>query len=78
MKRWGKLGAVPEPPGLVLLGLLGVAQLLGVPLWMAAFVLFALLAPTPASRRLLTAAIGIELVIGVCALIHWFVPASPL
>jgi multisubunit Na+/H+ antiporter MnhF subunit len=63
---------------LMLLSLLGLAQLLGVPLWTAAFVLFAFLAPTRPVRRLLIAAIGLELVIGVCALIHWFVPSPPL
>src|SRR5262249_35432298 len=54
-----------------LLGLFGLAQLLGVRLWTAAFVLFAFLAPTPRARQLLVAAVGFELVIGVCAAIHW-------
>jgi hypothetical protein len=55
-----------------LFDLFGVAQLLGVPLWGAAFALFALLAPTPESRRKLLAAVGLEAVIAVCALAHWF------
>jgi len=63
---------------LVLMELLGLAQLLGVPLFSMAFVLFALLAPTPDARRKLIFAVAIELVIGVCALAHWFVPSSPL
>jgi hypothetical protein len=62
----------------MLLDLLGLAQLLGVPLWLAAFALFAALAPTRQARRTLIAAVGIELLIGVCALAHWFLPGSPI
>jgi hypothetical protein len=65
-------------PALLLFSLLGLAQLLGMPLWTAAFALFAFLAPTRSARRLLIAAISLELVIGVCAAIHWFVPRPPL
>ena len=65
-------------PLIAVFSLLGLAQLLGVPLWTAAFMLFAFLAPTRPARRLLAAAIGIELLIGVCAAIHWFVPRPPL
>jgi len=63
---------------LLLLSLLGLAQLLGVPLWSAAFALFAWLAPTREARRKLIIAVGIELVIAVCAAVHWFVPNSPI
>ena len=62
----------------LVLGLLWLTQLLGVPLWVLAFGVFALLAPTPVSRRLMWTALAIELVIGVCAIVHWFVPRSPL
>jgi hypothetical protein len=64
--------------GTMLLELLGLAQLLGVPLWIVAFVVFAFLAPHREARRVLIATIGIELVIGVCAIVHWFVPRSLL
>jgi hypothetical protein len=57
---------------IALLELVGLAQLLGVPLWFAAFALFALLAPTRQARRMLTLALVCEAVIGVCAAIHWF------
>ncbi len=67
----------PRHPVHVLFSLLGLAQLLGMPLWTVAFVLFAVLAPTPRAKRLLVAAVGIELVIGACAAIHWFVPSPP-
>jgi hypothetical protein len=63
---------------LALLGLFGLAQLLGVPLWLLAFALFAWLAPTRESRRKLLSAVAIELVIAVCALVHWLVPRPPL
>lgn len=62
----------------LVLSLLWLSQLLGVPLWVLAFAAFALLAPTPASRRLMLGALAIELVIGVCAIVHWFVPRSPI
>jgi len=58
--------------------LLGLAQLLGVPLWIVAFVVFAFIAPTRPARKLLMAAVGVELVIGVCAAFHWWVPRAPL
>jgi hypothetical protein len=54
--------------------LFGLAQLLGVPIWIAGFALFAFIAPTRPARRLLVWAVGIELVIGVCSVIR-FLPA---
>jgi hypothetical protein len=62
----------------MLLMLLRVVQLMGVPLWAAAFTLFAFLAPTRPARRMLVTAVGFELVIGVCAAIHWWMPLPPL
>lgn len=59
-------------PALMLFELFGLAQLLGVPIWMAGFVLFAILAPTRSARRLLLVAVGLESVIAVFAAIHWF------
>jgi hypothetical protein len=64
--------------GVLLVSLLALSQLLGVPVWCLAFGLFACLAPTPPARRKLMIALGIELVIGVCALVHWFLPRPPL
>lgn len=63
---------------LVIVDLLRLSRLLGMPLWSATFVLFAILAPFPEARRKLVTAVVFELVIGVCALVHWFVSASPL
>ena len=63
---------------LMLLELFGLAHLLGAPFWVIAFVLFAFLAPTRSTRRQMFVALGIEVAVGVCALVHWFVPRSPL
>jgi hypothetical protein len=63
---------------LMLVELFALAQLLGVPLWSGAFALFTLLAPTHEIRRRMVLALGVELVIGVFAAIHWVVPRSPL
>jgi len=63
---------------LLLVELLALSQLLGMPLWFLAIALFALLAPSRKTRRKLVAAAAVELVIGVCALVHWFVPRPPL
>jgi hypothetical protein len=67
-----------ERGALMLVSLLGLSQLLGMPLWFVAFAVFAILAPTRVARRNLVAAVCIELVIGACALVHWFVPRPPL
>jgi hypothetical protein len=56
------------------LSLFGLAQLLGVPFWTVSFIAFAALAPTRPARRLLIAAIAIELVIALGAAVHWFGP----
>ena len=58
----------------VVLSVFGLLQLLGVPFWFAAFVLFAFLAPTPRTRQAMKVAVAIEGAIGVVAFIHWFVP----
>lgn len=60
-----------------LIGLVGIAQLLGAPLWLLSFGLFAWLAPTPWARRKLISAVALEAVIGVVALAHWFMPHLP-
>jgi len=63
---------------LTLVGLLGLSQLLGMPLWCAVFALCAFLAPTPQSRHKLLVTVGIELAIGACALVNWFAPHPSL
>jgi hypothetical protein len=71
-------GGSPRNLPLVLLELLGLAQLLGVPIWFAAFALFTVFAPTRRSRNTLALAVLVEMVIGVCAFFHWFAPGSRL
>jgi hypothetical protein len=68
-----RTGSVP----VLLFDLLALSQLLGVPFWAVAFALFALFAPTKEARGKLVVALGLELVIAVCAAIHWFVPHPP-
>jgi hypothetical protein len=63
--------AAPTSAAAALLELTTLAQLLGAPLWAVAFASFALLAPTRGTRRMLLAAVTLELVIGVCALVHF-------
>ena len=58
--------------------LLGLAQMLGSPLWIAGFVLFALLAPYRDLRRRMFAALAIEVVIGACGLVYFLVTAPPI
>ena len=71
-----KVGAAPSNLGLMLVALLGLAQFLGMPLFFLAFVLFSFLAPTSLARRRLRIAVVLEAVIGVCALLWWFVPSA--
>jgi len=82
----GGLGAVLAPvaaPGgptsiPLLVGLFGIVQMLGSPLWIGSFALFATLAPERGLRRCMLAAVGIELVIAVCGVLHFFSPMPPI
>jgi hypothetical protein len=60
-----------------LASLTGIAQLLGVPLWLGAFALFALLAPSAPARRKPWIAAGLELAVAICAAVHWLTPRPP-
>lgn len=51
--------------------LLGIVQMLGSPLWTSAFVLFAMLAPAPDLRRRMLVAAAIEIIVALCALVHF-------
>lgn len=70
--------AMVSLPALVLVGLLGLVQMLGSPLWIAGFLLFAALAPARELRRRMLLAAAIEIVVAACALVHFLVPAPPL
>src|SRR5215470_2971673 len=67
----------PTTIATALLALLGLAQLLGVPIWTLAFVLFAFIAPAGLPRRTMVAAVAFELVNAACAAVHWLVPRPP-
>ena len=70
--------AMAVAPPLLFVDLLGLVQMLGSPLWLGGFLLFAALAPARDLRRRLFAAAGIEFVIAGCALVHFLVPRPPL
>jgi len=71
-------GATTRAPILQLVDLLSVVQMLGSPLWVAGFALFAALAPARDLRRRMLVAVAIEVVIGGFGLVHFLVPPSPL
>jgi hypothetical protein len=70
--------AMATEPALMLVGLVGIVQMLGSPLWIGGFVLFAALAPARDQRVGMLVAAAIEVVIAVCGLVHFLVPGSPL
>jgi len=63
-------------PLLALVGLLGVIQMLGSPIWIGSFVLFAALAPAPDLRRRMLIALAIEVVIAGCGVLY-FLSTAP-
>ena len=76
LTQFATRGAAPQAPILQMMDLLSIAQMLGSPLWTAAFVLFAVLAPGRDLRRRMLAAVAIEVVIGGCGLVQ-FVLSRP-
>ena len=75
MPRFSPDGPTTIPTAL--LALLGLAQLLGVPIWILAFVLLAFIAPAGLARRTMVAAVAFELANAACAAVHWLVPRPP-
>jgi len=67
-------GAKPSGPMLVV-DLLSLVQMLGSPLWIGGFLLFAVLAPARDLKKRMLVAAAIEVVIAACALVHFLVPA---
>lgn len=63
---------------LLLVELLGIIQMLGSPLWAAAFVLFALLAPAPDLRRRMLVGAALEVAVAGCAVLHFLPPSLGL
>src|SRR5262245_15167011 len=60
-----------QPPLLLFVGLLGLVQMLGSPLWILSFALFAAFAPAPEPRRRMLAALVIEFAIAACGLVYF-------
>jgi len=65
-------------PLLLFVGLLSIVQMLGSPLWILSFALFAALAPARDLRRRMLAALVIEFAIAAYGLIHFLVPQPPV
>jgi hypothetical protein len=66
--------AIHEPPRallIILVGVVGVAQMLGSPIWVGGFALFAWLAPARDLRRRMLIATAIEVAVGACAFGHF-------
>ena len=61
-----------------LVGLFGIVQMLGSPLWIGGFVLFAILAPAPDLKRRMLIAVVIELLVAGCGALHFFSTAPSL
>jgi len=73
--------AIREPPRAPLVQLasvIGVAQMLGSPLWIGGFALFAWLAPARDLRWRMLLATAIEVAVGACALAHFVLRWPPL
>ena len=69
-----------EPPRTLLFQLasvIGVAQMLGAPLWVGGFALFAWLAPAPDLRRGMLLATAIEAAVAACAFGHFVMRWRP-
>jgi hypothetical protein len=70
--------SVDRAPLLALVDLLGVVQMLGSPIGIGGFVLFAVLAPAPDLRRRMLIALAIEVVIAGCGLLYFLSPAPQI
>jgi hypothetical protein len=64
----------PLPPWLLLVDVFSIGQMLGSPLFIAGFGLFALLAPARDLRVRMLMAAGIEVLVFCCGLVHFLLP----
>ena len=71
-------GAMQTVPVFVWLDLVAIVQMFGSPLWIAGFLVFAMLAPERTLRRRLLIAAAIEVVIAGCGALHFFLPRPPI
>jgi len=72
------IGLTDRVPLLLFVGLLSIVQMLGSPLWILSFALFAALAPAHDLRRRMLAALVIEFAIAAYGLIHFLLPQPPI
>jgi len=70
-------GGMSEGPALALFGFFGIVQMLGSPLWIGGFLVFAALAPPGGLRRRMLIATTIEVVVAGCGLVHFLRPSLP-
>jgi hypothetical protein len=68
----------PRAPLIMLASVFGVAQMLGSPIWIGGFALFAWLAPARDLRRRMLFATAIEIAVGVCAFGHFLMRWPPI
>ena len=71
-------GATQTVPVFVWLDLVAIVQMFGSPLWIAGFLMFAVLAPARDLRRRMLFAAAIEVVIAGCGAVHFFLPRPPI
>ena len=71
-------GLTARVPLLLFVDLLSLVQMLGSPLWILSFALFAALAPAPDLRRRMLAALVIEFAIAACGLVHFMATQPPI
>jgi hypothetical protein len=70
-------GGMTEAPAVALLGFLGIVQMLGAPIWIGGFLVFAALAPAGKLRKRMLVATTIEVVVAGFALVHFLGPSLP-
>jgi hypothetical protein len=69
-------GEMTRAPVLAFVDFLGIVQMLGAPIGLGGFLLFAALAPARDLRRRMLVAAAIECAIGACAIVHFLLPAG--
>ena len=70
-------GAPQVSPWLLLIDVFSIGQMLGAPIFIAGFGLFALLAPARDLRARMLVAAGIEVLVFGCGLVHFLLPRLP-
>jgi hypothetical protein len=73
---FGMTGSTGRLGPMDLVGLFGIVQMLGSPLWIGGFLLFAILAPAPDLKRRMLIAAVVEVLVAGCGALH-FLSAAP-